>query len=85
MVTVDAVEMAKAIDTTGRVALYGIYFDFNKADVKPESDATLQQIAALMKENTALKLLVVATPTMSAALRSTWICPSAARPPSSQP
>ncbi len=59
MVTVDAGEMAKAIDTTGRVALYGIYFDFNKADVKPESDATLQQIAALMKGNTALKLLVV--------------------------
>ena len=59
MVTVDAGEMAKAIDTTGRVALYGIYFDFNKADVKPESDATLQQIAALMKENTALQLLVV--------------------------
>ena len=49
MVTVDAGEMAKSIDSTGRVALYGIYFDFNKADVKPESDATLEQIAALMK------------------------------------
>ena len=59
MVTVDAGEMAKSIDTTGRVALYGIYFDFNKADVKPESDATLQQIATLMKQDTALKLLVV--------------------------
>jgi outer membrane protein OmpA-like peptidoglycan-associated protein len=59
MVTVDAGEMARSIDTTGRVALYGIYFDFNKADVKPESDATLQQIAALMKQNAALSLLVV--------------------------
>jgi OmpA-OmpF porin, OOP family len=59
MVTVDAGEMAKSIDSTGRVALYGIYFDFNKADVKPESDSTLQQIAALMKQNAALKLLVV--------------------------
>jgi OmpA-OmpF porin, OOP family len=59
MVTVDAGEMAKSIDTTGRVALYGIYFDFNKADVKPESDSTLEQIAALMKQNGGLKLLVV--------------------------
>jgi outer membrane protein OmpA-like peptidoglycan-associated protein len=59
MVTVDAGEMAKAIDTTGRVALYGIFFDFNSADVKPESDPTLEQIAALLKKNTGLKLLVV--------------------------
>ena len=59
MVTVDAGEMAKSIDSTGRVALYGIYFDFNKADVKPESDATLEQIAALMKKSPALKVLVV--------------------------
>ena len=59
MVTIDAGEMAKSIDTTGRVALYGIYFDFNKVDVKPESDPTLEQIAALMKQNAGLKLLVV--------------------------
>lgn len=59
MVTVDAGAMAKSIDSTGRVALYGIYFDFNKADLKPESDATLQEIAALLKQNAALKLLVV--------------------------
>jgi OOP family OmpA-OmpF porin len=59
MVTVDAGAMAKSIDTTGRVALYGIYFDFNKADVKPESDATLQQIGALVKQSAGLKLLVV--------------------------
>jgi OmpA-OmpF porin, OOP family len=58
MVTVQASEMAKAIAGTGRIALYGIYFDFNKADVKPESDRTLEQIAKLLKENPALKLLV---------------------------
>lgn len=59
MVTVDAGAMAKSIDATGRVALYGIYFDFNKADLKPESDSTLTEIAALMKQNGGLKLLVV--------------------------
>jgi OmpA-OmpF porin, OOP family len=35
MVT-DAGAMAKAIESSGRVALYGIYFDFNKADLKPD-------------------------------------------------
>ena len=59
MVTVQASEMATAIAGTGRVALYGIFFDFNKADVKPESDATLEQIAKLLKDNAALRLLVV--------------------------
>ena len=59
MVTVQAGEMAKAIAATGSVALYGIYFDFNKADVKPESDPTLEQIARLMKDSPSLKLLVV--------------------------
>jgi len=59
MVTVQASEMATAISGTGRIALYGIYFDFNKADVKPESNPTLEQIAKLLKDNAALKLLVV--------------------------
>lgn len=59
MVTVQASEMEKAIAGTGRIALYGIYFDFNKADVKPESDPTLEQIAKLLKQSTSMKLLVV--------------------------
>ncbi len=59
MVTVKAEEMASKISTDGSVALYGIYFDFNKADLKPESAPTLEQIARLMKQNPRLKLLVV--------------------------
>lgn len=59
MVTVQASEMATAISGSGRIALYGIYFDFNKADVKPESGPTLEQITKLLKDNAALKLLVV--------------------------
>lgn len=58
MVTVKAEEMAQAINTNGRVALYGLYFDSGKADVKPESKATLEQISKLLG-NTQLKLLVV--------------------------
>jgi len=59
MVTVSAGEMAQTIASTGRIALYGIYFDFNKTELKPESTPTLEQIATLLKESPALKLLVV--------------------------
>ncbi len=58
-VVVDASAMAREIAATGRVALYGIYFDSGKADVKPESQAALIEIAKLMKQDGALKLLVV--------------------------
>jgi OmpA-OmpF porin, OOP family len=59
MVTVKAEEMAKKISTTGSIALYGIYFDFNQADIKPESGPTLEQIAKLLRDASALKLLLV--------------------------
>jgi OmpA-OmpF porin, OOP family len=59
MVTVKAEEMAIKISTTGSIALYGIYFDFNKAEIKPESGLTLEQIAKLLRDDSALKLLVV--------------------------
>jgi OOP family OmpA-OmpF porin len=59
MVAVDAGEMARAITATGRVALYGIYFDFNKADVKPESDTTLKEIVKLLETSPKMNLLVV--------------------------
>jgi OmpA-OmpF porin, OOP family len=59
MVTVSADEMSKAIVGSGRVALYGIFFDTNKADIKPESKAALAEIARLLKQEPDLKLHVV--------------------------
>ncbi len=59
MVSVSASEMQSAIDSSGRIALYGIYFDTNKTDLKPESDAAIEQIAALLKANTSLKVFIV--------------------------
>ena len=59
MVAVDASEMDKQISTNGKVALYGIYFDFNKADVKPDSDAALTEIGKLLQARPALAVLVV--------------------------
>jgi OmpA-OmpF porin, OOP family len=59
MVTVKAEEMAKSISTSGRIALYGIHFDFNKAEIKPESKATLEEIAKMLKAEANLALHVV--------------------------
>lgn len=59
MVTVAAPEMARAIASTGRIALYGILFDFDQATVKPESAPTLTEIAALLAADPKLRLLVV--------------------------
>jgi outer membrane protein OmpA-like peptidoglycan-associated protein len=59
MVAVQSAEMARALASDGRIALYGIYFDSSKAEVKSTSEDTLVQIAKLMKENAQMKLLVV--------------------------
>ena len=59
MVTVDASQMASEIAETGRIALYGIYFDTAKADLKPESRAALDEIAALLAADPGLGLVVV--------------------------
>ncbi|HWP81655.1 MAG TPA: OmpA family protein [Bacteroidota bacterium] len=44
---------------TGKAALYGIYFDTGKSDIKPESEAAIKEIARLLSENPALSLHVV--------------------------
>jgi OOP family OmpA-OmpF porin len=58
-VAADANSMAASIKETGKVALYGIYFDTGKSVLKPESLLTLQEIAKLLKADPSLKLYVV--------------------------
>src|SRR4029453_7794640 len=59
MGTIDAAAMAKDISRTGHVALYGIYFDTDKADPKSESQPTLQEIAKLLKQDAAMQHYIV--------------------------
>jgi outer membrane protein OmpA-like peptidoglycan-associated protein len=59
LVTVDAAAMAREISKAGHIALYGIHFDTNKAELKPESRAAIEEIAKLLKSDPALRLLVV--------------------------
>lgn len=59
LVTVDAAAMAGDISRAGHVAIYGIYFDTGKADLKPESEPALKEIVKLLQQNSGLKLHVV--------------------------
>jgi OmpA-OmpF porin, OOP family len=59
-VTLDASAMASDLANSGRVAVYGIYFDFAKSDLKPESKAALDEIAKLLlQQNPRLKVYIV--------------------------
>jgi len=51
-------DMATALEESGSVALYGVYFDTNKAFVKPSSTNTLSEVAALLAANPAMRLEV---------------------------
>ncbi len=59
MVAVKAEEMSSALSSSGRIALYGIFFDFDKAAIKPESKPTLDEIAKLLTDDPELKVLIV--------------------------
>lgn len=56
---VDAAAMAKGLGETGHIALYGIYFDTDKATLKPESRPTLEQIAKLLTGQPQLNVFIV--------------------------
>jgi OmpA-OmpF porin, OOP family len=59
MVVVKADEISSTINKTGRIAIYGIFFDFDKAEIKSESAATLTEIATMLKGATGKKFLIV--------------------------
>jgi len=58
-VNLNAADMAKGIATDGKVAVYGVFFDTDKTDVKPESKDALAEMAKLLQQDAKLKLYVV--------------------------
>lgn len=58
-VTADAKSLMNDIQAMGHASVYGIHFDFDKADIKPESEPTIREIAKLLQENKGLRLYVV--------------------------
>lgn len=59
MVVVEAAKMEESLSATGSISLYGIYFDTDKADIKPESDPTLKEIATLLTNEPEMAVIVV--------------------------
>jgi outer membrane protein OmpA-like peptidoglycan-associated protein len=53
-----ASELKSALDAAGKVALYGIYFDVDKAEIKPESKPQIDAIAAFLGANPGLNVVV---------------------------
>jgi OOP family OmpA-OmpF porin len=58
-ITANSEAMGNDIKSTGHVAIYGIYFDSGKTEIKPESDQAIEQISKLLLNDTSLKLYVV--------------------------
>jgi outer membrane protein OmpA-like peptidoglycan-associated protein len=58
-VSVDATAIGAGVANAGKIALYGIFFDTNKADLKPESKEQLTEISKFLATNKAIKVIVV--------------------------
>jgi outer membrane protein OmpA-like peptidoglycan-associated protein len=55
----DAAALGGGLKAEGHVAVYGIFFDSGKSEVKPESKPALEEIAKLLKQDPGLRLRVV--------------------------
>jgi len=58
-IVADAAALKAGLAAEGRVAVYGIHFDTNKATVKPESAPALEQITRLLQQDPKLQVFVV--------------------------
>ncbi len=56
---VDAAAMQSELSTAGSVALYGIQFDHDKASLRPESTATIDEIVKMLTSDAGLTIYVV--------------------------
>lgn len=56
---VDAAAMKKGLGEKGHIALYGIYFDTDKAIIKPESKPTLDEMAKLLNGEPGMRVFIV--------------------------
>jgi OOP family OmpA-OmpF porin len=59
IIVANAASLANDLRLTGHIAVYGIYFDTGKSDIKTESTQAIGEIAKLLKADPVLKLYVV--------------------------
>ncbi len=58
MTAVKAEEITSSIDTEGRIAIYGVFFDTDKSDIKPESAESLAEMAKAISAGKGTYLIV---------------------------
>jgi len=56
---ITADKISNEVATQGKIAIYGIYFDVGKSDLKSESNASIDQIHKALIDNKTMKLHVV--------------------------
>jgi len=59
MTVVKAEEIEQSIAKTGRIAIYGVYFDTDKSDIKSESAPSLNEMAQAIGAGQGAKYLIV--------------------------
>lgn len=59
LVTLNAEALKRSLDQSGHVAVKGIYFDTDKATLRPESEPVLREMASLLNSDTSLKVYIV--------------------------
>jgi len=58
-IAVGTPDLRSKLMTEGKLVSYGLYFDINKENLKPESYATLKGIADVLKENPGVRVKIV--------------------------
>jgi outer membrane protein OmpA-like peptidoglycan-associated protein len=58
-VTVDSAAIAKGLESEGKIALYGLQFATDSADLRPDSDATLKQMSDVLHQQPNLNVYIV--------------------------
>jgi outer membrane protein OmpA-like peptidoglycan-associated protein len=59
MLTLKSSEIQQAMNRDGKVAIYGVLFDTDKADIKPESAPQLEEMGRYLQQNAAVSVYVV--------------------------
>lgn len=68
-IQVDPDYIAREIERNGTVSLYGILFDFDKTNIKPESKETLDIVAEYLQKNPSVELYIVGHTDMKGSLK----------------
>ncbi|MBK8951936.1 MAG: OmpA family protein [Chitinophagaceae bacterium] len=58
-IAVGAPDMRNKLMTEGKIVSYGIYFDINKDVVKPQSYASLKEIAKILTDNPDVRIKIL--------------------------